>query len=982
MNLRFLAIAFCTLLTQSLISQQLINGTIQDTNKNPIPGVNIIIKNSLKGTVTDFDGNFSLQANKDAILVISYVGFVTQEITVTDNNYYLITFLEDLSQLDEVVVVGYGTQKKEVLTSSVSSLKGKDLAKEPLVNAIQALQGKAAGVQIVASDAPGRASTVVIRGLGTVQGGRDPLYVVDGLLTDNINNINSSDILTLSVLKDAASLAIYGNRGANGVIIVTTKKGKTGKLKVSLDSYTGVRDILSKVRVADGKSYVTYFNEAALRDFNNEKDASFIELPSQSIYNTNWLDEITRVGQVVNHNLSLSGGTENIRAFFSVGLYDEKGIIKGNDYNRLTLRSNVDYKLSDKLNFSHNVSVQLSNLDVKNDKLFTTAYKQTPIIPVRNQDGTFANASAYNNVGNPVAELLFQDERHKLNRIQASFNMNYKIIEPLTFTSRFSIELDNNRFIKFDNHLARVEAAGSAFSGDAENTLTIKNENNYRWFLDNYFTYDKTFNEDHHLKTTFGFVSEESRRSHNEAISNDLPIEKNLRYNINNGSNRNSNGEIEPFIRLYSYLARVNYEYKDTYLLNASYRRDGSSQFKEGDNFFGDFFAFSAGWIVSNENFMKGGIFDKLKLRASYGELGNQNVPLNVLTAGDLNESRYSFNGTVVEGITIDSTVVPLTWEVTTELNLGAEFAFFDRRLTGEVDYYERTNTNAILDVALPSPYGLQGFKDHVAEINNTGVEVLLNWSNQVNEKFKYNIGTNFTYNKNELSKILNPFFFKSIGGNLGNGQFTKRVDVGQPLGSFFLHEVEGIDDKGELVYKDLNNDGSIDENDKRYFGSFIPKISMGLNLGVNYNNFDLSVEAFANFGNKVYNGKKAQRYSGENTEAVAFNNRWIPERPSNFEPGAFNSIPLASNFFLESGDFVRVNNITVGYTIPSENLKFFSKLRIYASAKNPFIFKDFSGFNPELPGDDNGNPLGTSGVELDAFPNLRSFYLGINTSF
>ncbi|MFO7674631.1 MAG: SusC/RagA family TonB-linked outer membrane protein, partial [Lutibacter sp.] len=487
--------------------ERTVSGKVTSSDGVPIPSVNVLIKNTTRGVVTDFDGNFSIAATQNEVLVFSYIGMKPKEIVIGTANIINVVLEDSAESLEEVVVVGYGTQKKAILTSSVSIIKGEDLSKEPVTNAAQALQGKAAGIQIIASDAPGSASTVIIRGLGTIQGGRDPLYVVDGILTNNINNINTSDILTMNVLKDAASLAIYGNRGANGVIIITTKKGRSGKMQITFDSYVGVKDILSTVKMADAASYVIYSNEAIQRDLRRDDDPSNDNntsgfFPTNQQYNTNWLDAITRIGRVSNHNLSLSGGSDNITAFFSVGFNQEEGILKDNDFDRLTLRSNVDYKISDKLNFGHNVSVQLANVTPKGYNAFTNAYKKEPIAPVRDGEGRFGSSTAFNNVGNPVKDLHFQDEEQKYFKIQASFKADYKIIEPLTFTSRFSVETENGRFYNFQDRLGSYLANDPGnieanFEKDNENPaktrLSVTHTNNYRWFLDNYITFNKTF---------------------------------------------------------------------------------------------------------------------------------------------------------------------------------------------------------------------------------------------------------------------------------------------------------------------------------------------------------------------------------------------------------------------------------------------------------------------------------------------------------
>ncbi|KQC34665.1 hypothetical protein AAU57_13925 [Nonlabens sp. YIK11] len=918
---------------------------------------------------------------------------------VDDRNDYSIVLETDVNSLEEIVIVGYGKQKKAILTSSVSRVEGEEVAKEPVLNVTQALQGKAAGVNIIASDAPGQASTIIIRGLGTVQGGRDPLYVVDGILTDNINNINSSDIESVNILKDAASLAIYGNRGANGVVIVTTKRGKTGEMRVNLDAYTGFRDILTRVELANASEYVIYSNEALRRTYLTDNDptndnSTLGFIPTDQQYDTNWLEAITQIGLVNNFNLSASGGSENLNAFFSASFNEERGVLLNDQFNRLTVRSNIEYKLTEKLRFSHNFSSQLATGTPQNYALFTSAYKQAPIIPIRDENGDFGSSININNVANPAIDASneFKEDKNKFFKLQGAFKIDYDILEDLTFTSRFSIETEYGRFYSFRNRLGNFLAQNpfntvSSFEGELENPantrLTVTHTNTYRWFLDNYFTYDKTFNDVHTINATLGITSEENGSEFLTATRNNVPLDSNLNFNLNTGDEDETqlnSGALSVRDRLYSYIARINYDYDDKYLFGGSFRRDGSSKFQKGQQY-GNFFAVSAGWVLTQEDFMDETSFDILKLRASYGELGNQNVPLNVLAATTGAAGFYPFgqNQELQQGITITGTIQEdLTWETTEEYNFGVEFSLFDYRLSGELDVYQRLNRNAILQIDLPSLLGLDPFNASVGQIQNQGIELAVNWKDEITNDLSYSIGINTSYNENEITKVTNPFFLEQLGGFINNGQYTKKITVGQPLGSFYLYDVAGIDDNGDLVYKDLNEDGVVDESDRAYFGSYLPKFYGGVNLGAKYKSFDFTVDTYFNVGNKIYNGKKAQRFGNENIESINFNSRYTNGRPSNTTPRAFNDVPLSSTYYLEDGDFLRINNITVGYTLPLKEDFFLSNLRVYATAKNPFIFQKFSGFTPELP----GAPLGNAGIELDAYPTLRSFYIGLNTSF
>ena len=983
------------------IAQNLYSGTVIDENSEPIFGASIIVKKNSNFVQTDIDGNFLVEAEINDILLISYSGFKNLELQLS-NDYELnnIILKEDIKLLDEVIVIGYGNQRKEILTSSVSSVKGDDLTNEPVLNVTQALQGKAAGVQIISSDAPGVASQVIIRGLGTIQAGREPLYVVDGILTNNINNINTADIETISILKDAASLAIYGNRGANGVIIVNTKKGGEEEIKVSYDNFIGIRDINYRPVMANSNSFVTYSNEAILFNLlndsnpNNDNDLSAF-FPSDQLYNTNWLNEISQLAFQSNHNISASGGNENLKTFFSVGLNQEEGILKGSELERATLRSNLNYKISEKIKYSHNISFQLANSQPKSFGVFTTAYKQAPIVPVRDENGRYGSSVAFNNVGNPVAQLDLQNEKQRFLKLQGAFKIDYEIIDNLNFTSRFSVETNHNRFYNFDN---RLETYLSLEPGNTidnfqptdpeaeqipETVLYVAHSNDYRWFFDNYVTYKKTINDSHNIDVTLGLVAEENKYETLYGSRINVPADENLNFNLDLGNNNDgtegSGGGFSETRKLYSYISRLNYDFDKKYLFNISFRQDASNFFQEKYRY-GNFYALSAGWYLSKESFMDESIFDILKARISYGKLGNAQIPsLNIVRYNQGFSYPFGTNQDVQQGGTVTATVQEdLSWESTYEFNFGIEFALLDYKLNGEIDIYERINSNAILPLQLPNTFGFDPFLSHVGEIKNVGVELSLDWNESINDDLSYSINTNLSYNKNELSKISNQFFTNQTGGNINNGQYTKRVSIGQPLGSFYLYEIAGIDDRGEFVYKDLNNDGEINENDRRFFGSYIPSLVSSFNLKVVYKNFDFNIATYGSFGNKVYNGKKAQRFGNENIEQFVFNNRWTSGRPSTNTPVASNNVPLSSNYFLESGDYFRINNFTIGYTFEREKSKLFNNTRLYFTAKNPLILKRFSGYTPELPGD----PMGLAGIELDAYPTLSSYYLGINMSF
>ncbi|WP_294294052.1 SusC/RagA family TonB-linked outer membrane protein [uncultured Chryseobacterium sp.] len=895
-------------------------------------------------------------------------------------------------KIEEVVMIGYGSRKAVDNTTAVSSLKAEEVSKTKVLNASQAIQGKVAGVQVTASDLPGSTPTVLIRGLGTVEGLRTPLYVVDGIFADNINNINTNDILSYDVLKDASSLAIYGNRGANGVIIITTKSGRGRGVTVEYDGFVGVRTPLRKVKMA-GSNLFSLYNNIALGTTRFSQDQPV---------NTDWFKEITRTGLYNQHNVSISGSSDKAKYFLSLNNYDEKAILRGTDYNRATVRTNNEFKISKGITVSQNLSVAFSNITPKPLSAFTAAYKQSPIVPVRFADGQYGvsivdnngfasptGVTQFNNVGNPLAQLELNNERQKSMQMQGGIKLDANLFKGLKFTSQFSGEYYNFKSYSFDNGIRLIGQAAPNFI----NQLSNQKDDYYNWQLTNYLTYNITLADIHDIEATLG-----TETSYRSGINRIFMVRQNLSSNSNywnldgvdyvsNGSLKNLNSIDYNENRTVSYFARAQYKLLNRYLLTATIRRDGSSQFTEG-NKWGNFPSFGAGWIISEESFLKdNSIINMLKLRGGWGRLGNQNVPLNVPTLASGASYNYSFGGVInANGTTNNQLLDPnLGWEITEETSGGIDFVLLNRRLNGSVDIYNKVNKNVILASLPPSPagIGISGYS-HLGQVSNKGVEFSLGWQDKAGEDFSYSVNANYSYNKNNLDKVFSNVNIKQ-GGSLGNGQWTKYFGeqaVGQPLGSFYLWEANGYDANGNMTYVDTNGNGrtgSQDAEDRKFFGSYIPKSTLGVNIDLRYKNIDLAINGFGAFGHKVYNGKKAQRFSGENIEYDVATNFWTPTNIGAANPAPFNAVPIASTYYLESGDFFRINNITLGFNL-QKPVEYISSLRFYVSAINPFIFQKFSGFSPELNAD--GDPYGLTGVELDAYPSLRSFVFGVNVKF
>jgi TonB-linked SusC/RagA family outer membrane protein len=969
---------------------QELKGKVVDESGLPIPETNITVKGKNISTKTDFDGNFTVRAEPNDVLEFSMVGYV--KVTQKAQANMTVVLKEDNQLLKEVIVVGYGSKKAGSITGSVAQIKSQDIVKTPSQSAIQAIQGKAAGINIVSNDEPGANPSIRIRGLGTVLGGRDPLYIIDGLEASSLNGLSPNEIETIDILKDASSLAIYGQKGSNGVVVVTTKKGKNGKLKINYDTYYGKKFIQREVEMSDAYRYV-YYNNSALGS------SSYFNFTQP--YNTTWLDEITDTGEVLNHHLSLSGGSENVSFYFGATNLKEKGILNGTEFERTNLNSRSEYSFFDKkLKISQSVNISIVKNTPKPLSAFTNAYKQAPIVPVKFDNGRWGvplrdpnsgqvdinGSDRFNNVGNPAAQLYYTNEKNKNLVLFGTIGAELQITKELKFNSNFGATFDWSKGYTYtpsrDIWLSQnpTQEVTDYSASEPINILQQRRGDSYRWNWDNYFTYSKLFGK-HDLKVTAGMNRSTSNITENLSGTRwNVPEQSNYwSLDLSSYNNEVSPGSVvsnrreTPLVSL-AYFGRVDYEYNDKYLFSASLRREGISTFLESKRW-ALFPAVSGGWIVSNEDFLKEVKFlNYLKIRGGYGEVGNGNslYALNIpVFASDYN---YTFGGaqTIYPGSNQPYQVDPnLTWETMKEFDFGVDFKLLGNKLSGSVDLYDRKSENVILPVALPSVLSPDLVTLNTGTVSNKGLEISLKWNKEINENWNYSVSGNISFNKNELTAVDNAYFSNFIGGSINNGQWTKQVLVGEALGSFYVYQVTGIDGDGNFTYSD----------ERVVAGSYLPTYTYGLNFSLNYKKFDFSVDAYGVGGNKLYNGKKAQRFGGENVEFDVLNNFWTPSNPNAANPKPFNEVPRSSTYYIEDGDYLRINNITLGYTFP----KFFSqidKVRLYATAINPFIFTKFSGYSPELSGNNNADPLGSAGIELDAYPTNKTFLLGLNVSF
>ncbi|TDN39950.1 TonB-dependent receptor [Hymenobacter sp. UV11] len=1004
--LTWLLLAFALLPSALRAQQAPITGVVTDaTSQEALIGVTVLIKgNTSVNAQTGLDGRYSIQAPADAVLTFNYVGYAQQEIPVAGKTAINVA-LASTTKLNEVVVVGYGTQKKRDLTGAVARVEGSEIVNQPVQTPTQALQGKLAGVQIISDGTPNSQPTVRIRGTGTLLAGANPLYVVDGVQTTDIRNLSNADIASIDVLKDASAAAIYGVRGANGVIIVTTKKGAVGKPVLSYSGTYGFKEAAHLVQMANADEYKSYITDTA-------PGTTFPSYPGFGAATTNWYKEILKRGTFQNHNLAVSGATDNVRYYFSGNLLQDDGIVTQNKFQRLTVRSNTSFSLSDKVTISSQASFSHANTQGVNlGAAYPDAYRAAPIIPAK-QGPLYGNTAAYGNVGNPVLDIDKNNNRSVENRLQGNVGIDVRPVEWLTLRSAINVDLNFNNTTDYNYQFNNDNTTFIIAGGNQRNptsSLGVMQTNSYRYLWENTATFHKVFNEKHDLTILAGTTTEEGQYTPLYGYRRGVPADPNQWY-LNTGDPNtsvvnpydpnNPNPDMLPSKdRRFSVLGRVNYAYNSRYLLTANLRYDASSKFAASRRE-GVFPSLGLGWVISDEDFLKdvkGLSF--LKLRTSYGRLANDQIPVNsYVTTADINIP-YLFNGQPVLGAVIsqlkDGNV---HWETTREYDAAVEFGFLDNHLTGEVTYYNKLTSDALIPINIP---GILGDPDNqlitnAANITNKGVEAALNWRSTIADGFTYNFGVNATFNQNRITNL--------NGGQAlfaGNNLQTKS-DNGQAAGSFFLLDAIGVyqsaadiagsptstfgtgpngaPQPGDLKYADTNGDGKIDLNDRRYFGSYQPPVYFGINGGINIHNFDFSLVFSGNLNNKVYNAKKQARFAGtDNVEASFANSRWTAANPSNTNPRALTSSLPNSTYFLESGSYLRLNNVIIGYTFPVSSIEkaHLATLRLFLSGQNIFTATKYTGFTPEL----SGGPL-NSGIEATTYPTSRTLTVGLTANF
>ncbi len=976
--------------------QQAISGKVTDASTGEsLPGVNIIVPGTSIGTATDANGQYTLDAPESAdSLMFSYIGYATQTVAINGRSTINITLSPTTLKSSQVVVVGYGTQRKKDLTGSISQVSGSDIAKIPTTDVNNALQGKLAGVQVTPnSGQPGASATVRIRGVGTLNNA-SPIYVVDGMITDDISYLNPDNIESMEVLKDASATAIYGSRGANGVIIITTKHGSRNQgAQYSFNAYYGWQEIQHKIGLANGEQYATLVNELNA----NEGRGPAFQNPSQFGNGTDWQNLVYNTAPMMNYDMSVNGGTTHMTYNVSGSYIKQKGIIDGSNYERMSLRVNNTYFLSDFVHIAHNISFTHSYQQDAANGVIGDAYRADPTKSAYDSNGDFSNITALAPVGNPLAAIYYLHNRHYADRLVGNVYADFNFLKSFEFKSSFGLDAwwkDNKNFTP--------QYIVSPIQQSQYSTLSVGNDQSRNWLWENTLHYRATYGESNITAlagVTFqGFKDETLTGSRNNIAANGY--DPALWYLQAGDQTTAGNGNTAYDWSMLSYLFRVNYSLMDRYLLTATYRIDGSSRFGK-NNQYGHFPSIAAGWRISEEPFMRDISFiNNLKLRASWGKIGNDKISAYPGIPTITTNLNYPLGPgeTLNSGATIVALANPnVRWEETDQTDIGLESDFLDSRLSFEVDYYNRKTKGILVEAPIPSYVGASNNPVvNAAEVTNKGFDFNAKWNDLIGD-LSYNIGLVASTVHNEVNSIGQGRDAIFSGGTGEGGKLATRTAPGHPIGAFYGYNVIGVfqnqsqldnnaqygtEQPGDLMYQDLNGDGVITDQDRMYLGSPIPSFIFGANLGARYKGVDLSVSISGQTGNKIYNAKKTARFGTPNFE-TSYLNRWHGEGTSNWEPRVTNGGVdyLVSNRFLEDGSYLKIQNIQLGYTLPSRfmNQAYLKRVRIYVSGTNLVTFTKYSGYTPEIP---SQSSVLSNSIDTGIYPVARTFTVGVNVDF
>jgi TonB-linked SusC/RagA family outer membrane protein len=1000
-----------------------VTGKITDEAGAPIPGATVMIKGTSMAAGTDVNGNYKISVpNENSVLVFSFLGYISTEVSVDGRTVINVQLKPDTKSLNEVVVVGYGTQKRAAVTGAISSVSGKTLTQLPVAGLDQALQGRVAGLTVTNNGSPGSAPIVSIRGNSSISFGSDPLYIVDGF-PGSIGGIDPKDIQSIDVLKDASAAAIYGSRATNGVVIVTTKKGSSGKVQIDFDSYAGVQSVIKRFDLLNTNQYLQY--ERALNagsavpprlesaNFNQPIYAGSSQTFAQT--NTDWQDEYFRNNQLLQqHSVAISGGNENSHFYTSAGYFAQKGIAQGLEFNRKNFRMNSDHKIRSFLTFGEtfNASVTHQRFDIPpgNRTALTNVIRMLPYIPVRNPNNAGGFQGPLNSFDgsdptNPVEAALINENYNNGFNIRGNAFMTLKFTDWLKFTSTYGLDYGSNlneQYTPIYNDggtLSSPTATINKGRGTGTNTLYSQQ-----------LAFDKTFNL-HHIS---GVAVYESQGTYNTNQSSSGNQSTNAVRTLQGATNLFTNYTTDKTL-LVSMVGRLAYDYDGKYLISGSIRRDGLSVWAPGHKY-QNFPAVSAGWKIDREDFLKAvPAITELKLRGGYGVTGVNGTALGpnpYLQGISSNQATYPFNGSLSDlgNVSYYSglTNPELSWETTKQTNIGLDLGLFENKITLTAEYYRRKTDRLIITAPTPASFGYfgNGTPANVASLQNNGLEFTLGY-HQNKGDFKWDVTGLISVVRNKVLALNSPSASIVAGGDAdfgGGGPLTNTV-VGQPIQSFYGYVVEGIFQTpaevtahatqpgakpGDIKFKDLNGDKIINDGDRTFIGSYLPKFTYSLNYSASYKNFDVSIFFQGVQGNKIFNAERIILEGMPRLFNAGVNvlNAWTPTNTNTNIPRAAKGDPNGnvrpSTRWIEDGSYLRLKNAMIGYNVPSSWLKSktsngLSKLRLYVSSQNLLTFTKYSGLDPEV-GSKNGTL--TNGIDYGQYPQPRTFQFGVQATF
>lgn len=969
-----------------------IKGKVLTDKGQPLPGATIVIKGTSNGVVTDPEGNFKIKVKRNTTIIVSYIGYKSQETTITDDQPQNFSLAEAATLTDEIVVVGYGTVKKSDLTGSLSQVKSKDITAYPSTNVMQALTGRAAGVRVMQNNgAPGASVSLRIRGTNSILGGNEPLYVIDGFpYNGNPTFLQNSDISSIEVLKDASSTAIYGSRGANGVVMITTKGGrKTDATSVEVEAGYTVQSVSKKMKLMNAQQYALLYNEQAAND---GLSPYFTQSQIDSLGHnagTDWQDLVLRKAPLYNMSATVNGGTSKTRFSLSSSAYLQDGIVKGSDYKRYNVRGNIEHDISKVVSVSLNTILTRLNSSRKNSSLgnrgsdlisgmLMAPPSLTPYLP----DGSYRRLNtAYsfisNVIVNPLVHIYEESDRIKGDRVLSNAAFTIKPVKGLTIKISGGIDNLNDRVDQYNNIEPTVNSVGYANIETTQQTGLLN---------ENVITYQREINK-HSFSVMGGFTYQDNTYTTLNASGTGFLSDVPGTGDIGGASTPGIPSSSYSKWVLLSYLGRANYSYNDKYLFTASIRRDGSSRYSK-NNQWANFPSAAIAWKVANEEFLKHSrVISDMKVRASYGLSGNTSInpyqTLNQLSVGN------TIFGDAASVAYAPGTTLPgdLKWEITHQLDVGADVGFLNNDLFITLDYYKKKTVNLLNTVRLPASMGYTTTLQNVGEIENKGFELGIDAA-ILKGALTWNVNANIAINRNKVLKLYNGQDI--FGDAIYTGSLNDYVNIlreGQPLGIFYGYKENGYTATGNLQYVDTNKDGAITAADKTYIGNPNPDFIYGLNSVLNYKGFELTIFIQGSQGNKIFNLNKAVSLDlgmGLNLPEEVYQSHWTAATPDAKYPKISRTLSAnISDRFVEDGSYIRFKNIQLAYSLPAKKLgwNWLKSAQIYASGQNLITFTKYSWYDPEVNAYGGSNSI-RQGIDYSVYPTYKSVTFGIRCGF